>query len=578
MKTVVRVGAVIIVAAVLVGAGFFFWQRRNETAEADVAAPTFTVTQGGIEEAVSATGNVSPERLATLAFETSGSIAEVLVNEGQQVEAGEVLARLDTTSLEWELVRLQASLDTAQARLEQAQEPASEEDLASARVALDSARANYEDVKDGASAEEIASAQASLDSAIANLKNVKDGASAEEIASAQASLDSAIANLRKVKAGPTKEELASAKASVDSAQASVQQAQSAYDRIKSAPDAAMRQEALELEQATISLEQAQASYRDLVNHPTKSELASAQAQVAQAESTLATLVEPSTNELASADAQVAQAESNLATLLDRPSTSELAAADAQVAQAEASLAALLARPNAEDVAIQQAQLEEATIALAQARDQQDDVLVTAPFAGSVLEVSVTEGEWASPGAPAIVLATVHPLILDVDVDEVDVAQLREGQSARLSFDALRGGEIVGTVTLIAPASSDVGGAVAYGVEVSFEPGELPVRLGMTADVDIITSSVGDALLVPNRAVEADREQGRYYVTKLRGDGTTERVEVEIGIRNEAETEILQGVAVSDELVLPVVPEQGEAAEDQFGPGGGGGPFGGGNGH
>ena len=123
MKTVVKVGVVVIVAAVLVGAGFMFWQRRNETAEADVVVPTFAVSQGGIEETVSATGNVSPVRQATLAFETGGSIAEVLVNEGQQVEAGEVLARLDTTSLEWELVRLQAALDTAQARLEQAQEP-----------------------------------------------------------------------------------------------------------------------------------------------------------------------------------------------------------------------------------------------------------------------------------------------------------------------------------------------------------------------------------------------------------------------------------------------------------------------
>lgn len=574
MKTVLRVGAVLVVVAILVGAGLFFWQRRNETAEADVVVPTFAVSQGGIEETVSATGNVSPERQATLAFETSGSIAEVLVDEGQQVEAGEVLARLDTTPLEWEIARLQASVDTAQARLEQAQEPASEEDLVSARVALESALANYEDVEDGASAEEIASAQASLDSAIANLKNVKDGASAEEIASAQASLDSAIENLKNVKAGPTKDELASAKASVDSARASVQQAQAAYDRIKNTPDAAMRQEALELEQATISLEQAQASYRDLANHPTKSELASAQAQVAQAESSLATLLEPSTSELASAEAQVAQAESSLATLLERPSSSELASAEAQVAQAEASLASLLERPNPEDVAIQQAQVDEAAIALAQAADQEDDVLITAPFAGSILEVSVTEGEWASPGAPAIVLATVRPLILDVNVDEVDVAQLAEGQVAHLSFDALKGDEITGIVTHIAPASTDVGGAVAYGVQVSFEPGELSVRLGMTADVDIVASSAKDALLVPNRAIEADREEGRYYVTRQRSDGTTERVEVLIGIRNEAETEILQGVVDGDLLVLPVVPEQGAAVEDQFGPGGGGPPFGG----
>jgi RND family efflux transporter MFP subunit len=523
MKNALKIGGVVILVLALVGAGTILLRQNSGSATAEEAVPTAVVSVGSIEELVSTTGNVVADRQASLAFATSGEIAKVLVREGQEVEPGQVLARLDTSSLEWQIARSEASLASAQARLEQVQQPASDEDLASAQAALDSARAS--------------------------LEKTQEGSSEEDLASAQAALDSAQANYDKVKAGPTEEELAAAQAQVDNARASVQQAQAAYDRVKDKPDVAMRQESLNLQSATISLEQAQANYDSVANHPTASELASA-------------------------EAQVAQAEASLAALLDRPNESEIASAEAQVVQAEASLNTLLNRPNAEDVTVQQAAVEEAATALAQAEAQLEDAVVSAPFGGVVAAVNVNEGEWASPGAPAFVLVATEPLILDVSVDEVDVAEIAEGQKAHLSFDALKGEEIPGTVTYIAPASTDVGGAVAYGVEISFGPeteaGQaLPVRLGMTADVDIVVASAEGVLLVPNRAIEADREAGRYYVTRQSALDTTERLEVQIGVRDESHTQILEGLEEGDVLVLPQVPEQEQEGQG-FGMGGGGG--------
>jgi HlyD family secretion protein len=194
-------------------------------------------------------------------------------------------------------------------------------------------------------------------------------------------------------------------------------------------------------------------------------------------------------------------------------------------------------------------------------------VIRAPFEGSILAVQVNEGEWASPGAPAIVLAATQLLILEVNVDEIDIAQLSEGQPAYLSFDAIKGEEVGGTVTHIDPASTNVGGAVAYGVEISFDPGDLPVRLGMTADVDIVVTRAEDVLLVPNRAIEADREAGRYYVTRAKASGAGERLEVRIGLRDEDQTQIVEGLEEGDQLVLPEVPVQGQTEQFQ-GPGGG----------
>jgi multidrug efflux pump subunit AcrA (membrane-fusion protein) len=134
------------------------------------------------------------------------------------------------------------------------------------------------------------------------------------------------------------------------------------------------------------------------------------------------------------------------------------------------------------------------------------------------------------------------------------------------------------VNYIAPSSSNVGGAVAYAVEISFEPGSLPVRLGMTADVDIVADSADEALLIPNQAIEADRDAGRYYVTIQKADGTTERLEVQIGLRNGMNTQIVEGLNEGDLVVMPEVPEQIQTMRS-FGPGSrqGGGSFGEGGG-
>ena len=517
MSKALKIGGIVILVLALVAGAAMALRAVNQPAAAeDSTALVAEVTRGSIEETVSATGNVGVERQVALPFGSSGEIAEVLVEDGQTVEAGDVLARLDTGSLEWQIARSQASVDTAQARLEQAKKPAGEKELASAQAALESAKAGYQ--------------------------QVQEGASAEDLASAQAALDSAKANYDRVKAGPTKAELAAAQAQLDSAKAAVQQAQAAYDRVKDRPFVGLLPEALNLQNATITLQQAQANYDAQANRPTRSELASA-------------------------NAQVAQAAAQLAALQERPTAGELASAAAQVAQAEATLAQLQDRPSPEDIAVLQAQVDEAQIVLAQTESQLEDTVITAPFGGTVIAVQVREGEWASPGAPAIVLAFTDSLILEVNVDEVDVAGLAEGQAAHLTFGALDDAELGGTVSFVAPSSTNVGGAVAYAVEVSFDPGELPIRLGMTADVDIVVDSANDALLVPNRAIEVDREAGLYYVTRQKALGATERLEVRIGMRDQQNTQILEGVDEGDKVVLPEVPEQTTSQEFS-------GPFGG----
>ena len=500
MKKRLLIGGIVLLVLALTAVGLFVVRPRLQDRSGEMAdVATTTVARGSIEQTVSATGNVAAERRASLSFSSTGKVVYVSVAEGQAVQSGDELARLETTTLERQVARAEASLETTRARLRQAERPATAEEIASAEAVLASAQAAYDKVQAGPLPEELAYAQAAYDSAVAYYDTVKAGATGPERAAAQAALEQAEAN--------------------------VQTAQAAYDRVRDSPIIGMLPQSLDLQSATNAYIQAKANYDTVLSRPTPYELAAAKAQMLQAKSTLAQINA-------------------------RPMASELASANAQVAQARAALAQLQALPDADTLAVAQATFNEAQLGLEQAQAQLDDAILRAPFDGVIVGLNVAAGQYASPGSPAVVVDSAGELLLDVSIDEVDVSDLAEGQSAYLTFTALPGRIITGTVDSIAPAAMNISGAQAYAVQIGFDPGDLPIRIGMTADVQIVVARATDALLVPSRAVTADREAGLYYVTRQLAGGLTEQVEVRIGLRDSSSVQILEGVAEGDLLVLP----------------------------
>ncbi len=454
--------AVLIVAVVaLMAVGAFFLVRGIGGGGGSAAqAETVTVARGALTQVVNATGNVAPARRATLAFELSGRVLEVLADEGEAVRKGQPLVRLDTADLELALRSAEASLRAAQARYEQA----------------------------------------------------KAGPSAEDIAAAEASLASAIASYEKLKKGPTADEIAIAKANVERAEAVLKQAQAAYDRIAWRGDAGASPQALQLQQATIDYQTALANYR-----------------------------------LATAG----------------PSESALKAAEAQIAQAQASLERLKRTPTPEDLAIAQSQVDSAQVAVDQAKRRLDAATLRAPFDGVVEKMSVEVGQLVAAGTPAVVIADPSAFHIVVAVDEMDVALVREGQAARITLDALPDTPIQGHVERIGLAGSQVTGVVAYDVRIAVDPTDAPLRTGMSATIDIVVAEKADALVLPNRAIRTDEKTGQRYVQVLR-NGQVERVYIKPGIRDERYTEILEGPAEGETVVITTV-SSGEQLRSLFGP-------------
>jgi len=109
------------------------------------------------------------------------------------------------------------------------------------------------------------------------------------------------------------------------------------------------------------------------------------------------------------------------------------------------------------------------------------------------------------------------------------------------------------VVSIAPKAKIQSEIVTYEVHLRFQAGDLPVLTGMTANAELITAERENALLVPNRAITADRQAGKYYVTRVESQEMAQ-VEVTIGLRDKNYTEVTSGLEAGDKLVIGEVSE------------------------
>ena len=189
------------------------------------------------------------------------------------------------------------------------------------------------------------------------------------------------------------------------------------------------------------------------------------------------------------------------------------------------------------------QLEAAGQALKEAQKQLDRVTITAPFDGAVVSVDVDEGDTVSTATQIVHLIDLSSIELKAEVDEIDIADVKPGQRAAISLDALPDLQLEGEVTSINLMPTVEAGLVIYDVIISFDVAEdSDLRIGMSATVDIIIDERSNVLLVPNRAITQD-SQGNPIV-KVMVDEEIEEIEerpVVLGISDAFQTEIVDGL-------------------------------------
>jgi len=147
LKRLLKWLVLVLVVAVAGIAGWMFW-TRNQAPQTTSFTQVVTVERGNLLATIAPTGEVYAPRQAELTFDVNKiELIELNVAPGQQVSAGDVLARIDPTSLERAVTQAEADLIIAQSQLEKAQNPYTDLDLAGAQRAVTQAQVNLENAQ-----------------------------------------------------------------------------------------------------------------------------------------------------------------------------------------------------------------------------------------------------------------------------------------------------------------------------------------------------------------------------------------------------------------------------------------------
>jgi HlyD family secretion protein len=357
----------------------------------------------------------------------------------------------------------------------------------------------------------LAEAQAALQQSEASLAQARMKATPEEIAAAQANVESAQATYDKKMAGPDPDDVTSKKAALKKAELALRKAQEDYDAVAYRADVGLTPQAEALQQASIDYEKAKADFNLATNSPTEE---------------------------------------------------EKKAAAATLADAKSKLASLLRKPVAEDVAVSEAGVTKARTAVEKARANLQNAVLKSPIDGVVVEVNVRVGE-VPKETTAIILVDDSRLHIDVAVDEIDIRRVKAQQPVSVTLEALPDEVLPGKVVSISPATTDSetllqspatasAGVPSYIVTIELAHNSPDLRVGMSAKATVQTRLREGVPLVPNRAIQIERETGKEYVDKLDGEGTPVRTEIKTGLRNETDSEVLSGLAAGDKVLITTI--------------------------
>ena len=158
-----------------------------------------------------------------------------------------------------------------------------------------------------------------------------------------------------------------------------------------------------------------------------------------------------------------------------------------------------------DIQSSQLSVQQKENALQDAKDNLSDYFVRAPFAGTITNFNVKKSDSLTPSTVVGSLITTEQLAL-VSLNEVDVAKIKIGQKATLTFDAISDLTISGVVSEIDSIGTVAQGVVTYNVKINFDTQDERVKPGMSVSSAIITDIKQDVLAVPNGAVKSSNGQ------------------------------------------------------------------------
>ncbi|MCK5592444.1 MAG: HlyD family efflux transporter periplasmic adaptor subunit [Candidatus Pacebacteria bacterium] len=530
----------------------------------DVEIKTAVVRKENIVLSVFADGRVVAASDIDLNFTNPGMITEILVEEGDVVEADQMLAKQDTEEAYLSLAQAKANLSAAEANLRSKLQTSGVSEIAlqkeivsSAELALEVAELDLENAKkellefDSEKERdkqdvyerlvvELGTSQSVLDNALQTMNatlSINPGKTTITIVSLFGDLNSEKRNemfytyiTAQNKSDAFAEEFFKQKftidynvlylltvESIDIARATSQALQSALGYLNTnSPTSAMTQTAFVAFVNSLQTEQTKVKAEILSLINLKQEIENFDVLTQEEKNDLEDDVEDLVLKVEIARQNINVANAQLVLKEDSVSDDALASLNAQITQTQ--------------------------VAVDIARKKYNDLILFTPVSGVVVEMNYGIGEVTDSDrdTPVIVVANSDGIMIEVFVEEADIAKVEKDQKAILTFGSFDDLELNGVVTYVADRSTiDNNGIVTYQVHVIGVDADERIREGMTTYVDLISSGVQDVLVIPVATVKP--RDGKPSVQLKSG----EWVPVTTGFTDGKKVEVISGLKKGD---------------------------------
>jgi RND family efflux transporter MFP subunit len=167
-----------------------------------------------------------------------------------------------------------------------------------------------------------------------------------------------------------------------------------------------------------------------------------------------------------------------------------------------------------------------------------DYTLTSPFDGFVLEKLLDTGAMVTNNDGILSLSTKDSMVVEGKVDELDANKIILGQKVLMSFDSLPEKVYEGAVRILAPRIDYA--TKSFKIKIAL-PADVPVRAGMSAELNILVLEKQRALLVPVNALS----EGSVWLVQ---DGKVKKIPVKTGLRDSRKIEIVEGIKEGDTVV------------------------------
>ncbi len=201
--------------------------------------------------------------------------------------------------------------------------------------------------------------------------------------------------------------------------------------------------------------------------------------------------------------------------------------------------------------------------------------IRATVSGTILEIPVKLGDQViqsnnfSAGTTVAIIADLNTMIFEGKVDEAEVGKLYNGQGLIVSMAAIPGEEFDASLKFVAPKGTEEQGAVQFKIEADVTLSEsVFVRAGYSANASLVIDSRYDIMVIPEALLQFDRRTQAPYVEIQTGNQKFERKDIELGISDGINVEVLSGLSMDTKIKIwnktePIKIEAEESAFDEF---------------